>query len=191
MRQSPVERLESAELCGDRRTRLGVVADTHSQPHPAMLGQMTALAPDLILHAGDIGKPAVLDALCGIAPVFAVRGNTDPRRADLADTVILELRGADRHLRILLTHIGLYGPKLRADVQKRALARGASLVVCGHSHVPFIGRQGALTLFNPGSAGPRRFQLPIVFGIIDVTGEELRMAHVDCETGRAWLPPGN
>jgi len=62
-------------------------------------------------------------------------------------------------------------------------------VVCGHSHVPFLGRDRGLTIFNPGSIGPRRFHLPIVFGTIDVTPAGLRFAHVDCETGAPWTPP--
>jgi uncharacterized protein len=62
-------------------------------------------------------------------------------------------------------------------------------VVCGHSHVPFLGRDRGLTVFNPGSIGPRRFHLPIVFGTIDVTLAGLRFAHVDCETGMQWSPP--
>ena len=69
------------------------------------------------------------------------------------------------------------------------MAAGASLVVCGHSHVPFIAKQRGLTVFNPGSIGPRRFHLPIVFGTIAVTPQAVRLAHVDCETGRPWSPP--
>ena len=92
-------------------------------------------------------------------------------------------------LRLLLVHIGVYGPKLRAEVVAMAHAHKAHVVVCGHSHVPFLGRDRGLTVFNPGSIGPRRFQLPIVFGTIDVTPAGLRLAHVDCETGAPWTPP--
>jgi hypothetical protein len=55
--------------------------------------------------------------------------------------------------------------------------------------VPFVGGERGLTVFNPGSIGPRRFTLPIVFGTIDITSKGLRLGHVDCETGRAWTPP--
>jgi predicted phosphodiesterase len=96
--------------------------------------------------------------------------------------------GAPR-LRILLTHIAVAGPRLRAEVARMARAEGASLVVCGHSHVPFIGRDRDLTVFNPGSIGPRRFQLPIVLGTIAITPQAVRLAHIDCETGRPWTPP--
>jgi uncharacterized protein len=65
-------------------------------------------------------------------------------------------------LRILLTHIAVYDPKLRGPVARMAKAESATLVVCGHSHVPFIGADREITMFNPGSIGPRRFMLPIV-----------------------------
>jgi predicted phosphodiesterase len=92
-------------------------------------------------------------------------------------------------MRMLLVHIAVYGPKIRADVAKLARAAKASLIVCGHSHVPFIGVDKGLTVFNPGSIGPRRFSLPIVFGTIDVTAKGVKLAHVNCETGAAWSPP--
>ena len=70
----------------------------------------------------------------------------------------------------------------------QARAREAGLVVCGHSHVPLIARDRDLAVFNPGSVGPRRFQLPIVFGLIEVSSSAVRLAHIDCETGQAWKP---
>jgi uncharacterized protein len=171
-------------------TRIAAVADTHSRPHPAIVEHLTALRPDAILHAGDIGELSVLDELRAIAPVFAVRGNIDGQAGGLPDVLTIDLEGEGRSLRILLLHIAVYGPKLRADVARMARAAGASLIVCGHSHVPFIGKERGLTVFNPGSIGPRRFQLPIVFGTIRVSPERVRLAHVDCETGRDWHPPG-
>jgi len=62
--------------------------------------------------------------------------------------------------------------------------------VCGHSHIPFIVRERGLTVFNPGSCGPRRFHLPIVFGRIGFGPNGLGMSHVDCETGEPWSPAG-
>jgi putative phosphoesterase len=167
-------------------TRLAVVADTHSEPHREASALLRAAKPQAILHAGDIGDLGVLEQLSEIAPVFAIRGNIDTRARDLPDVLTLELGS----LRIFLVHIGVYGPHLRADVARMAVAERASLVVCGHSHVPFIGKERGIAIFNPGSIGPRRFHLPIVFGTINVTDQGLRMAHVDCETGRPWLPPG-
>jgi len=177
----------------DGSLRLAVVADTHSQPHPRAAEHLAARAPDAILHAGDVGDLEVLEQLSRIAPVHAVRGNIDVHAPDLPDVITLDLVGTDADaqplLRVLLVHIGVYGPKLRADVAASARAQGAQAVVCGHSHVPFIGRDRGLTVFNPGSIGPRRFQLPIVFGTMDVTPAGLRLGHVDCETGAPWTPP--
>lgn len=177
----------------DGSLRLAVVADTHSQPHPRAAEHLAARAPDAILHAGDVGDLEVLEQLSRIAPVHAVRGNIDVHAPDLPDVITLDLVSTDADaqplLRVLLVHIGVYGPKLRADVAASARAQGAHAVICGHSHVPFIGRDRGLTVFNPGSIGPRRFQLPIVFGTMDVTPAGLRLGHVDCETGAPWTPP--
>jgi putative phosphoesterase len=177
----------------DGSLRLGVVADTHSQPHPRAADHLAALAPDAILHAGDIGDLQVLDQLARIAPVYAIRGNIDVRARELPDALTLDVvRSGDDPkpvLRLLLVHIGVYGPKLRGEVAATAHAHEAQVVVCGHSHVPFLGRDRDLIVFNPGSIGPRRFHLPIVFGTIDVTPAGLRLVHVDCETGSPWTPP--
>ena len=170
--------------------RIAVVSDTHSQPHPNTAKHLTALAPDAILHGGDIGDLRVLDELAAIAPLYAVRGNIDTRAPDLPDVLTIAItRGERTLLRILLTHIAVAGPKLRAEVAKLARAAKASLVVCGHSHVPFIGVDRGLTVFNPGSVGPRRFSLPIVFGTIDLAPAGVRLAHVSAETGAPWSPP--
>jgi putative phosphoesterase len=169
--------------------RFAVVADTHSKPHPATPQRLAELQPDAILHAGDIGELAVLDELTKLAPVFAVRGNIDAP-SDVPDMRLIELMsGATLKLRILLLHIAVYGAKLRAEVARVAAKERASLVVCGHSHVPFIGRDRGLSVFNPGSIGPRRFQLPIVLGAIDITDGSARLRHIDCATGKPWIPP--
>jgi putative phosphoesterase len=166
------------------------VADTHSRPHEATEQRLRELSPDAILHGGDIGDLEVLERLAQIAPVHAVRGNIDLRAASVPDVLTLEItRDGRAVLRILLTHIAVAGPRLRVEVAKRARTAGASLVVCGHSHVPFIGADKGLTVFNPGSIGPRRFSLPIVFGTIDIAPAGVKLAHVDVETGRAWMPP--
>jgi putative phosphoesterase len=172
----------------DGSVRLAAVADTHSQPHPATAARLAELAPAAILHAGDIGDLAVLDDLARFAPVHAVRGNIDTRARDLPDVLVLTIP-APAPLRILLTHIALYGPKLRVAVARMAQAEGAALVVCGHSHVPFIGTDRGLTVFNPGSIGPRRFTLPIVLGAIVLTPAGFKLTHVDAATGQTWLPP--
>ena len=162
--------------------RLVVVADTHSNPHPETHRLIARLAPDAIVHAGDVGNPGVLDELAKLAPVLAIRGNIDALA--LPDLLVLDHPA----LRMLVVHIGVYGPKLRAEVAKRARAEGAKLVICGHSHVPFIGVDRGLTVFNPGSCGPRRFHLPIVFGTIELA-PAVKLAHLSCETGLPWSPP--
>lgn len=182
----------SATLDWDRDEPLvlGVVADTHSRPHAAGLEHLAALAPAAILHAGDIGEPAVLTTLSSLAPLHAVRGNIDSRMPDVPDELVLSVtrRGAP-WLTLLLLHIAVYGPSLRADVRRRAKAAGAQLVVCGHSHVPFIGQEHGLTVFNPGSIGPRRFTLPILFGSITLGERGVSLTHHAAETGARWLPP--
>jgi uncharacterized protein len=164
--------------------RLVVVADTHSAPHPATLRIVADYKPDAILHAGDIGELAVLDDFARIAQLYAIRGNIDTHASDLPDVLVLDHPA----LRMLIVHIGVYGPKLRAEVGKLARDEGARLVICGHSHVPFIGLDRGIYVFNPGSCGPRRFQLPIVFGTMELA-PTIKLAHVDCETGSKWLPP--
>lgn len=177
-------------LRDDGGLRVAVVADTHSRPHGATMKHLAAFRPDAILHAGDIGDLGVLRELETVAPLHAIRGNIDVRAHDLPDVLTIDVVGAKGSaLRILLVHIGVNGPRIRADVARLAKAKDASLVICGHSHVPFIGKDRGLLVFNPGSVGPRRFQLPIVFGTIVVRPEGMRFAHVDCETGERWTPP--
>ncbi|HVY25875.1 MAG TPA: metallophosphoesterase family protein [Polyangiaceae bacterium] len=170
--------------------RFAVVADTHSKPHPQTRARLQELAPDAILHAGDIGALSVLEELAEIAPVLAVRGNIDAQVSDVPDQLLVELLNADvLKLRLLLVHIAVYGGvKLRSEVAKRAREERAGLVVCGHSHVPFLGRDRGISVFNPGSIGPKRFQLPIVLGAIDIDGSRASIRHIDCETGQTWLP---
>ena len=188
-----VKQAANLPVRGDGTLTIACVADTHGQPHLATADRLAAIAPDAILHAGDIGDPAVLDQLAATARVFAVRGNIDAR-SRLPDVLILDVVGPGgpedgRRLRILLTHIAVNGPRLRAEVARMARAEQAQLVVCGHSHVPFIGKDRDLTVFNPGSIGPRRFHLPIVFGTLAIAPDTVRLAHIDCETGLPWLPP--
>jgi putative phosphoesterase len=170
--------------------RLAVVSDTHSAPHPTTMSLLAAEKPDYVLHAGDIGDSRILRELSTLCPCFAVRGNIDPRSASTPDALLLELTGNEQEvLRILLLHIGIYGVKLRAEVLRLAREHAATLVVCGHSHVPFIGKDRGIFVFNPGSVGPRRFGLPIVFGMMDIATTGSRLRHIDCETGRPFEPP--
>ncbi len=170
--------------------RLVAVADTHGHPHAALDARIVEAAPDHILHAGDIGDLRVLEQLRMHAPVTAVRGNIDARTPGLPDAVTIDVREAGDTtgtlLKILLVHIAVSGLKIRADVARLARSEGASLVVCGHSHIPFAAEDRGLTVFNPGSVGPRRFQLPIVLGVVDVREDGVSVRHVDGETGLPW-----
>jgi putative phosphoesterase len=169
--------------------RLAIVADTHSHPHPRTLEWIAQLAPDAILHAGDIGDLQVLDRLAALAPLIAVRGNIDERAPEVPEVVAIDIRSNEASvLKLLLMHIAVYGPKVRADAARLAADKGAKLIVCGHSHVPFIGRDRGFIVFNPGSAGPRRMHLPILFGVLEIESGKLSLRHVSCETGQAWSP---
>jgi putative phosphoesterase len=188
-RTSTTHALATLALRPDGALRVVVVADTHGRPDPRSSGLIAAQKPDHILHAGDIGAREVLDALSVHAPVIAVRGNIDAQMPGVPDVVTIDVRDGDRSLlTLLLMHIAVYGPKLRADAARLARAAGASIVVCGHSHVPFLGRDKGIAVVNAGSIGPRRFQLPIVFAVIDVKRDGVSMHHVSCETGELWTP---
>ena len=169
--------------------RLAVVADTHSAPHPATARLLAAWAPTAILHAGDIGDLGVLRGLAAIAPLHTVRGNIDGHGPGLPDVMTIDVARELAPLRLLLVHIGLAGVRLRPEVARLAKAEGAAIVVCGHSHVPFVGKDRGVAVFNPGSVGPRRFHLPIVFGTIEIGNDRVRYGHIDAETGQPWSPP--
>ncbi len=174
----------------DRSFKLVVVSDTHSALHPSSKKIIAALHPDALLHAGDIGDRNVLDELGTICPVYAVCGNIDERNNDLPETMILDIISIETSmLKIFASHIGVYGSKLRAVVARTARAQGAQLVICGHSHVPFIGNDRGIIVFNPGSIGPRRNGLPVVFGVLTLCENDYRLHHIDCETGQKWVPP--
>lgn len=190
-----LHRSERIAIPADRPLRVVIVSDTHSEPHPKSHSRIARAEPDVILHAGDIGALAVLDGLAAIAPLIAVRGNIDTRAAGVPDSVDIALtRDGEARLTILLVHaaiyVAAYGPTLRGDVARLARAHHAGLVVCGHSHVPYLGRDTrakGITLFNPGSIGPPRPPLPITFGVMEVA-DAVSIRHVSCETGERWLP---
>jgi uncharacterized protein len=141
--------------------RLGVVSDTHGRFDPAIPRLFRGV--DAILHAGDVGAPAVIRELAAIAPVLVVGGNIDrPGRFPVERVETLGGR------RVLLTHV--FGERHQLGAAERArLARLApDVVVFGHSHRPYRARLGPVLLFNPGSAGPRRFSLPRTVGLLTI-----------------------
>jgi putative phosphoesterase len=129
---------------------VGVISDTHGLLRPQAIAALRGC--DLIIHAGDVGKPTVLDALRGIAPTCAVRGNID--RGDwalaLPATEVVEAG----ELRFFVLHN-------IAELAVDPAASGFAAVVFGHSHVPSIETRAGVLFLNPGSAGPRRFKLPV------------------------------
>jgi uncharacterized protein len=144
------------------RFGLGVISDTHGLLRPEAVEALHG--SDMIVHAGDVGSPDVLRELEKIAPVIAVRGNNDrePWAKDLPLTDVLELGGAS----IYVLH----------DVNELDLdprAAGFSVVIAGHSHQPRSEERDGVLFFNPGSAGPRRFRLPISVGHIVVEGSRV------------------
>lgn len=189
--RNPRHNRETVELPETGRFRLALVSDTHSAPHPGTLTLLRTLACDRIVHAGDIGRIDVLARLAEVAPCLAVRGNIDAHAHDLPDHLTLTLaRPGGATLRMLVTHIALRGPRLLQGVRELARAERVGLVVCGHSHVPHLGRDGGLIVFNPGSVGPRRFSLPITLGTLDLGPDGASLRHWDCESGAEWSPPG-
>lgn len=173
-----------------RPLRIAVVADTHSRPHPKLEERLGAIAPDAVVHAGDIGDLAVLDVLRPFGELVVVRGNIDEKAVDLPDHVVVQIED-DRGplVNVLVMHIAVYGPNLRADAARLAQRERAALVFCGHSHVPFVAKRGDVAVFNPGSIGPKRFHLPILLGLATIERSGISLVHLDAETGERWLPP--
>jgi putative phosphoesterase len=141
---------------------IGVIADTHGLMRPAALAALQGSA--LIIHAGDVGTPEVLSALAAIAPVVAVRGNNDHGAwaEALPDTATVEV-GA---FRLYVLH----------DVKSLALepqAAGLHAVIAGHSHRPLVQERQGVLFVNPGSAGPRRFKLPVAVAHLTITTQTL------------------
>lgn len=137
--------------------RIGVISDTHGLLREEALAALAGVTH--ILHAGDIGGAEILDRLAGIAPVTAIRGNTDTSGpcAALPETEAIELSG---RLFYLVHSIH--------DLEIDPAAGGLDVVVSGHSHKAGIQFRGRVMLLNPGSAGPRRFRLPISLAIVEV-----------------------
>jgi putative phosphoesterase len=143
----------------DRLVLIGVISDTHGLLRPEALAMLRNARVDHILHAGDIGSYDVLPTLRTIAPITAIRGNVDIHDAcaELPATEMVELGGLFFYL-VHSVH----------DLDLDPIAASVNVVISGHSHrANFETRQGVLYL-NPGSAGPRRFTLPVTIALIEV-----------------------
>lgn len=164
------------------RARIGVISDTHGLLRPAAFEVFEGVS--LVLHAGDVGDPAILTDLEAIAPVAAVWGNVDgwKIRERTSETATGEVAG----LRWAMAHGHQVQPAYERLVERFP---GADLVVHGHSHVPALARVGAALLLNPGAAGPKRFDLPACVAIVEPTSDgPPRVAHLDLETGKEFRP---
>ncbi len=138
---------------------IGLIADTHGLLRPAAIDALQGC--DHIIHAGDIGNPAILAALSDIAPVTAVRGNNDRAgwAVDLQEVEILQLES-----------IALYVIHDLKQLPAAPGTLGVQVVIAGHSHRPGCERRDGILFINPGSAGPRRFKLPVSAARLTIDG---------------------
>ncbi len=150
--------------------RIGVISDTHGLLRPEAIAALQDV--DRILHAGDVGDPGILDRLCEIAPVTAVRGNVDrgPWAALLPETELVEVEG-----------VAIYVLHDLAQLDLKPESAGIRVVIYGHSHRPKIEDKNGVLFFNPGSAGPRRFHLPVSIGILEISDGNLRQQLINME----------
>lgn len=147
---------------------IGAISDTHGLLRPEA---RVALAEcEHILHAGDVGEPGILDALNEIAPVTAIRGNVDVSGAcaKLPETEMVELGDIVFYLVHSVNWLDL-----------NPAEAGVQVVVSGHSHRPSVDRKNGVLYLNPGSAGPRRFQLPISVALVTISGSEVKARIVE------------
>jgi putative phosphoesterase len=147
-----------------------LISDTHGVLRPEAVEALQGVQH--VIHAGDVGHPRVLEGLRAIAPLTAVRGNVDrdPVTAALASTEQVELAGVWFHVLHVLD-----------DLDLDPAAAGFRVVVYGHSHRPRRVERGGVVYFNPGSAGPRRFRLPVTVARCEIggNGPEFSVVHLD------------
>jgi hypothetical protein len=143
--------------------KIGLISDTHGLVRPEALLALAGV--DRIIHAGDIGGADVIEALSGIGPVDVVRGNNDkdPWGAKLPAWLALEFEGVSIHV--------LHDVK---EMDVDPAAAGFRVVIAGHSHKPMVAERDGVLFVNPGSAGPRRFSLPVTVGYLTVEGGAAR-----------------
>ena len=135
--------------------RIGLISDTHGLVRPEALAALKGV--ELIVHAGDIGKPEVLNRLQAIAPLAAIKGNNDTAPWARHIPEILDVHVRDRTLRVI--------HNVR-DSQSNLHAAGIDVVISGHSHKQSVENRDDVLFVNPGSAGPRRFKLPVTVGLL-------------------------
>jgi len=153
-------------------TRVGLISDTHGLLREEALAALEG--SQLIIHAGDVGRPEILDELKTIAPVVAVRGNVDPQpwAATLPTSAVAEAGSVNIYV---LHNLG--------ELDLNPAAAGFHIVVSGHSHKPARSERDGVLYINPGSAGPRRFSLPITVARLNLASKpwEVDLVHLDSE----------
>jgi putative phosphoesterase len=152
-----------------RTGRIGLISDTHGLVRPEALAALKG--SELIIHAGDIGKPEVLEALKTIAPVIAIRGNNDRDSwaKAIPDLLDLKING----LKIFVIH--------NVNELGRDSAGGFNAVISGHAHKPRVITEDGVLFINPGSAGPRRFKLPIAVARLQINGAKMNAKILNLE----------
>ena len=161
-------------MCAEQKTgkhhRIGVVSDTHGLVRPELLEALSGV--EMIIHAGDVGGAQVLEVLRAQAPVVAVRGNMDggPWARGLREAEVVEMG------RVLL-----YVLHDAQEIDLDPAAAGFRAVISGHTHRPALSRRNGVLFLNPGSAGPRRFRLPVSAAILHLGGESLQAELIDLE----------
>ncbi len=139
--------------------RIGLISDTHGLLRPEAARSLAGVAQ--IIHAGDIGGPEVLDALRSIAPVHAVRGNNDRDAWSSSLPLRLSLSISSVHIHVL------HDVK---ELDSESASGRYRIVISGHSHKPAVLERNGVLFVNPGSAGPRRFKLPVTIGYLTIAG---------------------
>jgi hypothetical protein len=154
--------------------RVGLISDTHGLLRPEAITFLSG--SDFIVHAGDIGNATLIEKLETLAPVTVVRGNNDKGSwADgIPQTEVLRVNDVLIHV---LHNI--------AELDVDPVAAGFGVVVFGHSHRPLSEKRDGVLYVNPGSAGPRRFRLPVCVGELQITGGSVVARHVELEVGSA------
>lgn len=155
--------------------KLGIISDTHGLLRPAVVEAFQGV--DLILHAGDIGSAAVFTALKSIAPVIAVRGNVD-------STAVFPSEKLPMVAGVTIAGVSFFLIHKIADLTRHVVPKGTQVVIYGHSHKPSQEDREGLVYLNPGSAGPRRFSLPIslVIGHYTDAGFAFEFIQIPIET---------
>ena len=153
-----------------RPLHVGIISDTHGLLRAEAVRELSGV--DYMLHAGDVGDPAILERLREIAPLTAIRGNVDVSGAcgQLPPTEVVELGGCLFYLVHAIQ-----------DIDIVPAAAGVKVVVYGHSHKPEVRERDGVTYLNPGSAGPRRFNLPITMAkaVIEDGSVRVRIVHLE------------